>query len=561
MPNNKKLNETLNRFAAQTILFSSRASRFELMKLNLKWNIKNEIKINVWRNHSFESLIPLISPYASYGYWKANFCLSNYDDTLMFSDRQDAEVDILWLDSSRFLSKIAYADWIGWLGERLRALRATSSSPIILATWVEDTKKAEILQILIDSIPAVYFADLGVVCAEAGVPLLDSRSAILAGTPVSNRAQLALARELACHWLPATLFPPVKAVVLDLDHTLHSGVLGEDGILGVNLTPGHVAFQCYIKSLQKRGVFIALVSRNERSDVEDLFAQRQDYPLRWDDFSAIEISWGDKADAINRIAKTLRIAADAILFVDDNPGELASVAAQLPQVHTVYAIPDAALTERTIKYYPGLWRWKIEADDTKRVQDMKASVEREGLLTKISDPSQYFQSLQVILHFRYDSLEQLSRLADLCSKTNQFNLAIHRFNQTEIAERLVRLDTCIASVQLQDRLSDSGVIAVIVAELHGECLVIEELCISCRAMGRQLEDTIILAAIRSMPLFAACRTVAFRVQHAPRNQPALDWLARLLQQSGTPAPGLHTVQAQQLLDFLPPKGVVIAEYN
>lgn len=547
----------LNRFTAQEILFSSQVSRLALMSLDLKSDVKNEIKINIWRNHNFESLIPLIFPYTAYGYWQANFCLSNYDDTLMFFDRQDAKVDLLWLDSSRFLSKMAYADWIDWLGGRLRALRATTSSPIIVATWVEDTEKAKILQMLVDSMPAVYFVDLGVICAEAGVPLLDSRSAILAGTPVSNKAQLVLARELACHWLPATLFPPVKAVALDLDHTLHSGVLGEDEIFGVNLTLGHAAFQHYIKSLQKRGIFIALVSRNERSDVEELFAQRQDYPLRWDDFSAIEISWGDKADAIARIAKTLRIASDAILFIDDNIGELASVAAQLPQVHTVYASPDATLTERTIKYYPGLWRWKIEVDDIKRVQDMKANVEREGVLKEVSDPSEYFQSLQVALNFHYNPLDQLSRLADLCSKTNQFNLAIHRFNQAEIAEKIEKLDACVTSVQLQDRLSDSGVIAIIVAELHGECLVIEELCISCRAMGRQLEDTIILTAICNMPLFAACRTVAFRVQHATRNQPALAWLERLLQQKGTPAPGLHTVQVQQLLDFCPPKGIII----
>ena len=170
----------------------------------------------------------------------------------------------------------------------------------------------------------------------------------MAGTPVSNAAQPLLARKLACHWIPATIFPPIKAVALDLDNTLHDGVLGEDGIQGVQLTPAHQALQHFIKSLQQRGIFIALLSRNEPIDVEALFAQRDDYPLRWDDFSVTEISWGDKAAAINRIAKALRVAADSILFVDDNPGELASVAAQLPQVHTVYASPDAGQTQRRL---------------------------------------------------------------------------------------------------------------------------------------------------------------------------------------------------------------------
>ena len=436
-------------------------------------------------------------------------------------------------------------------------LRTANPAPIIVATWLHDAGQWAQLQALTDAVPSIYFADLDAVCNEAGVMLTDPRSAAMAGTPVSNAAQPLLARKLACHWIPATSFPPIKAVALDLDNTLHAGVLGEDGIQGVQLTPAHQALQHFIKSLQQRGIFIALLSRNEPIDVEALFAQRDDYPLRWDDFSVTEISWGDKAAAINRIAKALRVAADSILFVDDNPGELASVAAKLPQVHTVYARPDAGQTQRAIEYYPGLWRWKVEADDTKRVQDMKANAEREEILTEMTDPSDYFRSLQVTLILRHDPLDQLSRLTDLCSKTNQFNLAIRRFNQVEIAERMGRSDACVASVQMKDRLSDSGVIAAIVAERDGERLVIEELCISCRAMGRQSEDTLILAVIRDMPLFAGCSEVVFRVQHGPRNQPALDWLTRLLRSDTRPEPGLHTIPAERLQDFVPPDGIIL----
>jgi FkbH-like protein len=148
-------------------------------------------------------------------------------------------------------------------------------------------------------------------------------------------------------------------------------------------------------------------------------------------------------------------------------------------------------------------------------------------------------------------------LADLCKKTNQFNLALRRFNQAEVAVRLSRGDACVASVHLTDRLSDSGVIAVVVAERQGDQVVVEELCISCRAMGRELENTIILLALRDMPIFAGCREVAFQVQHGPRNQPALDWLAGLLDRIEPPDPGLHALPAQRLLDFLPAKGITI----
>lgn len=544
-------------YQAQAVLFAARPSRLALQQLELDVNALRVVNINVWRNHAIEPVIVSTLPYLACARCLVDFHLSDYDDTLMFSGRQPADLELLWLDSSRYLDHSRFGDWLDWLIGRIKVLRTANPAPIIVATWLHNAGQWAQLQALTDPVPAIYLADLDAVCHEAGVLLTDQRSAAMAGTPVSNAAQPLLARKLACHWIPATIFPPIKVVALDLDNTLHAGVLGEDGIQGVQLTPAHQAFQHFIKSLQQRGMFIALVSRNEPIDVEALFAQRDDYPLRWDDFSVTEISWGDKAAAINRIAKVLRVAADSILFVDDNPGELAGLAAQLPQVHTVYASPDADQTQRAIEYYPGLWRWKVEADDTKRVQDMKANAEREKLLTEMTDPSDYFRSLQVTLIFRHDPLDQLSRLADLCSKTNQFNLAIRRFNQAEISDRLGRSDAGVASVQMKDRFSDSGVIAAIVGGRDGERLVIEELCISCRAMGRQLEDALILAAIRDMPVFAGCSEVVFRVQHGPRNQPALDWLSRLLCSDTRPEPGLHAIPAERLQDFVPPDGIVL----
>jgi FkbH-like protein len=154
----------------------------------------------------------------------------------------------------------------------------------------------------------------------------------------------------------------------------------------------------------------------------------------------------------------------------------------------------------------------------------------------------------------------LSRLADLCNKTNQFNLALRRFNHAELAAHMSREDACVTSVELTDRFSESGVIAVVVAERKGDQLVVEELCVSCRALGRQLESTIVLLALRDMPVFGSrggCREVVFRVQQGPRNQPALEWLARLLDYTAEPLPGLHALPAQRVADFVPVDGIVV----
>ena len=129
--------------------------------------------------------------------------------------------------------------------------------------------------------------------------------------------------------------------------------------------------------------------------------------------------------------------------------------------------------------------------------------------------------------------------------------------QLEVADRLQRQDACVVSVQMKDRLSDSGVIAVIVASKQGRRLQIEELCISCRAMGRRLEDAIVIDAIRHMPQFAECDEVAFDVVHGPRNQPALTWLSSWLLLKSDVGAGVHVCSAERLRQFAGVEGVCI----
>lgn len=553
-----RIEVAMQRVSAQPVLFSPKVSRLALKQLQLNSGDARTVSINVWRNHAVEPVLTLAQPYFAFGCWCPDFRLSSYDDTLLFSGHLPADVELLWLDSNRYSANGRLSDfWFDWLINRISALRTITTAPIILITWVEDTIQREHLQQRVDNLPAVYFADCGLACHDAGVTLLDLRSAAMAGTPISNAAQVILARKLSCHWLPAAVEPPLKAIALDLDNTLHAGVLGEDGSDGVQLTPAHEALQHYVKSLRQRGVFVALLSRNEYPDVEALFTRRQDYPLRWEDFSTVEISWDEKASSLLRIAEKLRIAPDAILFVDDNPGELASVIDRVPQTHTLHALPDASLTQCALEYYPGLWRWRLDVDDTKRVQDLSANSERAALFNVAANPTDYFRSLQATLIYRHNPVDQLSRIADLCSKTNQFNLAISRSNQVDIAERMQRIDTCVVSVQMKDRLSDSGVIAAIIGRFHDRQLNIEELCISCRALGRHLEDTLILEAVRTMPQFSDCEEVVFHVKHGPRNLPALDWLAGLLGQTVSPIEGTHAIPAQRIRDFEPADGVIL----
>ena len=511
--------------------------------------------VSVWRNHAIEPLLPLMQPYWSFGSIDAEVHLSGYDDSLAFADHRPVDVELVWLDSSRYLGHMSLPSWTSWLATRLQTLRTMTSAPIILATWLPDGIPTTAVSDVSEAITDCHLADIGETCRQACLPTVDRRSAAIAGTPLNSRAHALIARRLACHWLPGATLPALKAVAIDLDHTLYEGVLGEDGCAGIRMTLGHRRLQELLRSLRERGVFLALVSRNETQDVEALFAQRTDFAIDWADFSAREISWGDKAEALLRVADRLRISTDAIIYVDDNLGELLAIGERLPAVHTVNALPEASLTATSIEYYPGLWRWRGTAEDAIRVADVEANEVRQTTLATSGDDSDYFKSLKVGLSLAYDCPDQLSRIAQLCGKTNQFNLPLSRLSESQLAERAADSQSCLCGISLHDRLTDSGLIGVIVAARQESRLVVEELCISCRALGRKLEDAMILAGLHNMPIFPGCSEIVFEVAVGPRNAPARDWLQKLMGTSTPIAAGRWTIPAAVVAASRLPDGI------
>lgn len=546
-----------SRYQAQAALFSAVPSYAELISCVFDKPTSPSMQINVWRNHAFEPLIPLIGPYAAFGGWSPDFKLSHYDDTLSFSEWKQSSIELIWFDLRRLIFENRHAA-LSWLAGRLESLRNVSASPIILATWATGYFTSQDLTDISQNTIDCYYADLASIASDASLTLLDKRTESFAGTALARNVQPVIARQLACRWLPAACLPPIKAIALDLDQTLHQGILGEDGLEGVILTSAHRSLQEAVKVLSANGVFIALVSRNEYKDVEELFSKRADYPLRWTDFSAIEVSWSHKGDALLRIADKLRISPDAILYVDDNPGELLSVTDLIPSIHTIYADQAVDKTQRALELYPGLWRWRVNDDDLRRHQDMKANELRKRVREEnTADEGGYFSSLGVTLAFCLDDLNSLPRMADLSAKTNQFNLSLKRYTQADLDKKRKDKDYCLITVSLQDNLSDSGIIALLVVKKAGQALWVKELCISCRALGRGLEDSIIFGALSRVAELSGYDSVVFEVSHAPRNQPSLDWLCKNIPLKSKPAEGEHYLPVAHIQQFQFPDGLQI----
>ena len=516
-----RLDPRLERVEWQRVLFAEQPRRWELMKLPVG-RCSRTLHLRIHRNHGFESTASAMSPFLAWGNWRAEFIYSDYDDSLNFGAREPAEAEVIWLDYSRYISRISASEFAAWLRQRMLALRQLTDSPIVLVNWPEHPAYSHAVQQTLEEHPVsgLIVGSLDSIRAHLEARLLDARILPVSGTRLSDAASILIARELACRWIPAAIAPRLKAVALDLDDTLFAGVLGEDGPEGVILTPGHHSLQEYLLELRRGGFFLALVSRNNESDVQQLFSQRNDFPLRWEDFSARQIHWGSKAESLANVAQVLRIGMDAILYVDDNPGELASVARAHPGSRLAHAAGDALLTRRVLEYFPGMWARGDAGADVVRVQDLAANQERQEILSQAMSQADYFRSLRISLVFRVNHRAGLKRVHELSRKTNQFNLALKRFNEAEIERRLQFPDSRLITIQLTDRLSDSGVIGALFAREEAEAIVVEELCISCRALGRGLEDIMVAKALDAAWPKWPGKKLVFEQATGPRNDPA-----------------------------------------
>jgi FkbH-like protein len=372
-------------------------------------------------------------------------------------------------------------------------------------------------------VPGVRIVPISDILAGLGSRAFDARATAITGMPLSDAACLLVARALGMVWLPSVLAPRLKAIAFDLDHTLYAGVLGEDGPDGLVMTPVHAELQRKLVALRDEGIFLAAISRNEAADVDRLFEVREDFPLRREHLSARSISWRDKATGIREICAALHIGADAVLYMDDNPGEIAAVATQVPGIHVLHAA-DPRLTSRAVDLYPCLHGYPRGKDDALRVADLAANAQREEAAREAASPEEYLRSLEVVLRFSIDQPAQRGRMAELSNKTNQFNTAFLRLSEAEVAKRLDDPECRTICVALRDRLSDSGIVAIFFFSREGSTLAADEIVISCRALGRGIEHAMVTEAVRLACRDLPASQVRFRYQQGPRNGPARDFL-------------------------------------
>lgn len=519
----------LQRAEWQPVLFAEKLSRRALLGLTPTWGCRT-IRVRVHRNHPFEYVTSALGPFLAFARLRADIDVSDYDDALTLAVDGERDVEVVWLDFDRYADHLTWADLADWLIERMAALRSRSDAPILLADHVGTGPEVLVfndrLRRLSAQVPGLRVCPQSDIGQALGERYFDPRMERVAGTRLAERAHLESARQFGLRWIPSVVQPRLKAIVFDLDHTLWEGVLGEDGVEGVRVTPGHAALQRRTMELADEGLFLGLVSKNEDADVVRIFEQRQPaLPLAFDRVSARAVSWSPKVDGVRAVASRLRIGTDAVLFVDDNPGELAAVGGGLPDLWTLRASDNATVTLRALDLHPGLMRWEADATDRLRAADLAAAEVRSARLSETTDPHTYLASLRVALGVGVDPAARRARLHALSNKTNQFNLALRRLGEAEVDRRLADPATPIVALWLSDRLSDSGLIGAVFTRLEGARLEVEDLCVSCRALGRSLDDALVVAAVEAAIGDAFVDEIVFHHRTGPRNGPARRWLA------------------------------------
>ncbi len=286
-----------------------------------------------------------------------------------------------------------------------------------------------------------------------------------------------------------------KALVLDLDDTLWGGVIGDDGLGGIvlgqgsALGEGFAAVQDYAKELSRRGIILAVASKNDEANARTPFERHPEMVLRPGDIAAFRADWNDKAGNIRALAQDLNIGLDAMVFLDDNPFERSLVRQELPMVAVPEVPDDPALVPQALADAGYFETLAVTADDRNRTLQYRDNREREKLKADATDLGTYLRTLAMRLRWsRFDDVG-LHRIVQLINKTNQFNLTTRRYSETEVTAIMADPRSFGLQMRLLDRFGDNGIVAIVIGRLDAEGGVawIDTWLMSCRVLGRQVE--------------------------------------------------------------------------
>lgn len=375
---------------------------------------------------------------------------------------------------------------------RIRTLSERKQSYNLENAWYQ------FVQTLVESKGNVYLLDLADTITEIGrKQFYSNKMWYMSGMPYSREGLTVVSREID-RVLEAAFKARRKIIALDLDNTLWGGVIGEDGIQGIELSDHkegqrYYDFQRQILEMKNRGIVLAINSKNNPEDVEEVMQKHPAMLLCNDDFVSQKINWENKAANLKAMECELNLTESGFIFIDDNPMEREIVKSICPHV----LVPDfpADITE-LLAFAEEIWfdycrPLRVLGEDLTKTRMYQDEARRKQEMSESLNLDDYIQKLEMAVDIHRMRIEELERVVQLCNKTNQFNVTTKRYTQAEIEKIAANSDHAIYVVYSRDKYGDSGLISVVILLDDKENIRIDTFLMSCRVMGRRLEEVIL----------------------------------------------------------------------
>jgi FkbH-like protein len=322
-----------------------------------------------------------------------------------------------------------------------------------------------------------------------------------------------------------------KIVILDLDDTLWGGIVGEVGWQGINLG-GHdpagealVDFQRDLKALARRGILLAIVSKNDESIATEAIAKHPEMVLKMDDFAGWRINWRDKAANIVDLMTELNLGFDSAVFVDDSPVERARVREALPQLFVPEWPSDKRLYTEALLSLDCFDSPRLTDEDRQRVRMSAVDRVRKRSKRQVNDLDEWLATLKTAIKVEELNQGNLPRAAQLLNKTNQMNLSTRRMSEADFYAWAKAEGRRVWTFRVSDKFGDSGLTGILSLELAGSRASIIDFVLSCRVIGRKIEEAMLFVAIECARS-AGVRQVSVNYCQTPKNKPCYAFFER-----------------------------------
>jgi FkbH-like protein len=348
---------------------------------------------------------------------------------------------------------------------------------------------------LCDELPSgAFFVDLEIISGEMGRgTFYNPRQYYWTKQPFSEAGTAMLARRID-NAIQTIRTGQKKVLVLDLDNTLWGGVVGDLGPLEIELGEGPEGeafrdFQGFCKELSRRGVLLAVASKNNEKDAKEPFMVNTDMVLKLDDIVSFHAHWRPKSESMKDIAAELNLGIDSLVFFDDNPAEREEVRQNSPDVSVVDVPDDPSDYIRALENSLFFETLTVTAADAERTRQYQVESKRKSFENSFTNLDDYLKSLEMIGKIAPISDGNMQRVVQLLAKTNQFNLTARRHDETTVRKLLYQPGAFGLTLELSDKFGDHGLIAVTICvpDIQPNVLLIDTFLMSCRVINRTAE--------------------------------------------------------------------------